>query len=59
MQALTNPRVSALMKGKGIDRAFRRGADNNWVLNPAQQMGLLQINSMNHGADMIGRRDGY
>ena len=48
--------VAALMKGKGIDRAFREGAARNWILNPAQKAGLIQINPMNKGADVVGKR---
>ena len=47
--------VAALMKGKGVDRAFREGATRNWILNPAQKAGLIQINPMNRGADMVGK----
>ena len=55
IRALANPKISAMMKGRGIDRAFRDIASRNWVLNPAQQIGLLKINPMNRGADMVGR----
>ena len=52
--AMANPRVAAMMAGKGIDRAFRGIAARNLILNPAEKMGLIKINSMTKGADMIG-----
>lgn len=53
--ALGNPRVTALMKGKGIDRAFREFAEKNFILNPAQKIGLIKFSPMNKGADMVGK----
>lgn len=52
---LNNARVGAMMKGKGIDRAFRYYAERNIVIKGAQKMGLLGINPTNRGADMIGK----
>ncbi len=53
--ALYNPKVSAMMRGKGVDRAFRDMASRNWILNPSQRLGLIKLNPMNRGADMIGK----
>lgn len=50
-----NPRVAAMMKGKGVDRAFRAFAEKNIILNGAKKIGLIKINPMNKGADMIGK----
>ena len=55
IQALANPRVAAMMQGKGIDRAFRIAADNNLILNPAERMGIVSISPMNKGADIVGK----
>ncbi|GAA5030084.1 hypothetical protein GCM10011506_18920 [Marivirga lumbricoides] len=44
-----------MIRGKGIDRAFREGARNNWILNPTQRVGLIKINPTNRGADMVGK----
>jgi hypothetical protein len=53
--AIRNPSLEAMMNGKGIDRAFRAAASNNLILRPAESIGILQINPMNRGADMVGR----
>jgi RHS repeat-associated protein len=55
VRAMANPRVSAMMRGKGVDRAFREMANNNLILGPAQRLGILEINPMNRGADMVGK----
>ncbi|WP_276089287.1 DUF6443 domain-containing protein [Pedobacter sp. JY14-1] len=47
--------VAAMMRGKGIDRAFRAGASRNLILAPAEKLGILTINPMNRGADMVGK----
>ena len=56
VQALANPRVEALMRGKGIDRAFRDGAQKNIILKAAQRAGLIEVNPMNRGADLVGKK---
>ena len=52
---INTPAVEALMRGKGVDRAFRLNAEKNWILNPAEKIGIIGINPMNRGADMIGK----
>lgn len=54
--AVRVPQVASMMQGKGVDRAFRFYANRNWVLGPAQRMGIVTLNPMNRGADMVGRR---
>jgi RHS repeat-associated protein len=54
--AVRVPRVASMMQGKGIDRAFRFYANRNWILGPAQRMGVVTLSPMNRGADMVGRR---
>jgi RHS repeat-associated protein len=54
--AIRVPKVAPMMQGKGIDRAFRFYANKNWILGPSQRLGILKMNPMNRGADMIGGR---
>lgn len=44
-----------MMRGKGIDRAFRSSAENNFILRTSSNMGILSINPTTRGADMVGR----
>lgn len=50
----THAGVKALMKGKGIDRAFREIADKNVIIKLAQKLKILKVNSLTKGADMDG-----
>ncbi|MDB5014383.1 MAG: hypothetical protein JWQ25_2585 [Daejeonella sp.] len=53
--ALANPRIAAMMRGKGIDRAFRDIAGRNLILNPAEKLGLIKLSPLNRGADVVGK----
>ncbi|MBL7815693.1 MAG: hypothetical protein JNL70_11810 [Saprospiraceae bacterium] len=53
--AARNPALAPMMKGKGVDRAFRQHAANSTTLNIAQKLGILKVNPTNKGADMIGK----
>lgn len=47
--------VQALMRGKGVDAAFRYYAGRNLILSTAQRMRLITIGPRNFGPDVIGR----
>ena len=53
--AIRNPNLAPMMNGKGIDRAFRNLAKNNFVMKNAQKYGLIKINSTTRGADIVGK----
>ncbi len=53
--AMADPRIAAMMRGRGVDRAFREFANKNIILSPAQKLGLIKLNPMNRGADMVGK----
>ncbi len=46
--------VRAMMRGKGIDAAFRYYAGNNFILRGASHFGLIRLGARNLGADMVG-----
>ncbi|MCR6641089.1 MAG: RHS repeat-associated core domain-containing protein [Sporocytophaga sp.] len=55
-RAMANiPRVASMMRGKGVDRAFREFANRNIILRTSQKIGLISLSPMNRGADMVGK----
>ncbi|QKJ29000.1 RHS repeat protein [Mucilaginibacter mali] len=49
------PRIEALMRGKGIDRAFREIGSDNLILKLFKNINLIEFSPMNKGADIVGK----